>query len=95
MIDYTGAGLMTLITLIIVIGVGTLLYQTSASHPDAGIDPNHWVMRQVDMRTGKVRYVDTNTSDEATALDLAESVNFAKGGHWYCVGIIQCANIPD
>lgn len=95
MIDYTGAGLMTLITLIIVIGVGTLLYMSSASHPDAGTDPSHWVMRQVDMNTGKVRYVSTMTSDEETALGMAESVNFAKGGHWYCIGIIQYDHLLD
>lgn len=88
MIEYTGAGLMTLICLIIAIGVGSLLYQSSASHPDDGMDPEIWFMKQVDMRTGKMRYVSTGTSDESIALGMVEAVNFSKGGHWYCTGIV-------
>lgn len=98
MIEYTGAGLMTLICLIIIIGVGTLIYQSRASHPDAGYDipdVEHWVMRQIEMTTGRVRYVNTKTSDKSIALGMAEAVNFSKNNNWYCTNLILADYLLD
>lgn len=70
----SGAGLMFLIIALAVAILVSTLYITGNTHPDAGADGKTWILRQIHLETGAVRYVTTGTEDKEMALDVANRI---------------------